>query len=107
MAREINQVIDQLSKIEASSKEIISGTEAEKKAYAALMEQKTKDFDNALNEETEARLKQLKDSLEAQAQMDLQTLRTETDAQLVRLDEWYAANHTQLAQDILNQIVRL
>ena len=43
MPREINQVIEQLSKIEASSAEILSGAEEQKRAYAAEMEQKKKE----------------------------------------------------------------
>ena len=68
MPREINQVIEQLSKIEASSAEILSGAEEQKRAYAAEMEQKKKEFDNALSEQTEAKLKELRDTLNAEAE---------------------------------------
>lgn len=106
MPREINQVIEQLSKIEASSAEILSGAEEQKRAYAAEMEQKKKEFDNALSEQTEAKLKELRDTLNAEAEQNLQALRAETETQSKRLEEWYNANHTRLAEELFEQIVR-
>jgi hypothetical protein len=105
MAREINQVIDQLSKIESSSRDIISGAEAQKKAYAHQIEEQTKEFDTALAGETADKLEKHKERLRKQAEQDLAALREATDKQLLAFNTWYESNHARLAQDILNQIV--
>jgi|GEM_PF-4786911 len=107
MAREINHVIDQLSKIEASSNERISSADIEMKEYALLMEQKTKEFDDALEAELTKKLTQIKADLSAENADELNAWRAETELQLEKIDERFRSRHKQIAQKILETIVRL
>lgn len=105
MAREINHVIDQLSKIEASSNGILGNADKEKKEYALLMEQKTKEFDDALQKETSDKLEQIKADLQVEAEKELEVWNSESESQLKEYDLIFAEKHKILAQEILDKIV--
>ncbi len=107
MGKEINQVIARLSRIEDASVEVVNRSEQEKKQYAALMEQKTKDFDTSLAKETEIKLAKIKIDLEAQSANDLANLRKETNEELARIDESFETNHSKMAKQIFENMIRI
>ena len=59
-----------------------------------------------LTQETNRKIQELKDNLEAQKDQELTSLRHRTEQQLEDLDTYYRQNHQQLAEDLFQQLLR-
>lgn len=105
MAREINHVIESLSKIESASTDILNNAEEEKKQYALLMKQKTLEFDSSLERETQQKLSKLKEDLENKSTIGLDKWREEMNANLKQIDEKFAKFRESRVQQIVDSIV--
>ena len=60
MNNSVDEVINELSKIEATATNILSESEREKEEYEILTNRKIKEFDERVDKETEENLKNLK-----------------------------------------------
>ncbi|MGN0383747.1 MAG: hypothetical protein ACI4DS_05700 [Eubacterium sp.] len=106
MEKEMNEVITQLSKIEAASAKIMEATKIEEENYAAYIEQQKKEFDDALNKETDLKVEALRADLEMRNTKELSDFKTAAENHLKSLDNKYEKNHTKWAQNILQDLIK-
>lgn len=102
----IDQVIASLSKIEAAAVGVQQETEREKAEYAKSIEEKIKEFDKKLNDETEKELKEISDSLTLAHQKELSDMRDTILEEVSRMDAAYNEHHGQWAMKIFEQIIK-
>lgn len=103
---EMNQVITELSKIEAAAANIQRDTENEKKNYAKEMEQKIKDFDEQLEKETKEKLAELSKKLEEEKKKELSAMRAEILEKTAKMEEIYNSNCDKWVDNIVDSIVK-
>ena len=82
----MEQILNKLSEIEITAQRIMEDAE--------------------LEQETNRKIQELKDNLEAQKDQELTSLRHRTEQQLEDLDTYYRQNHQQLAEDLFQQLLR-
>ena len=99
----MEQILNKLSEIEITAQRIMEDAGRSKAALSAEMEQQCRNFDAELEQETNRKIQELKDNLEAQ---ELTSLRHRTEQQLEDLDTYYRQNHQQLAEDLFQQLLR-
>ena len=99
----MEQILNKLSEIEITAQRIMEDAGRSKAALSAEMEQQCRNFDAELEQETNRKIQELKDNLEAQKD---QELRHRTEQQLEDLDTYYRQNHQQLAEDLFQQLLR-
>ena len=83
----MEQILNKLSEIEITAQRIMEDAGRSKAALSAEMEQQCRNFDAELEQETNRKIQELKDNLEA-------------------LDTYYRQNHQQLAEDLFQQLLR-
>ena len=86
----MEQILNKLSEIEITAQRIMEDAGRSKAALSAEMEQQCRNFDAELEQETNRKIQELKDNLEAQKD----------------LDTYYRQNHQQLAEDLFQQLLR-
>ena len=59
MVNDINSIISDLTKIDKASSQIMESTRKEKEAYASMIKQKTKEFDEQLSSSIDKQVNQL------------------------------------------------
>ena len=96
----MEQILNKLSEIEITAQRIMEDAGRSKAALSAEMEQQCRNFDAELEQETNRKIQELKDNLEAQKDQELTSLRHRTEQQLEDLDTYYRQNHQQLAKTI-------
>ena len=101
MVNDINSIISDLTKIDKASSQIMESTRKEKEAYASMIKQKTKEFDEQLSSSIDKQVNQLKESLLA-----IDDFKKETEASLKTLDSMYTANKDLWIESIFNHIVK-
>lgn len=89
----MNTVIKKLSQIEETSVAILAGGASEKRALTEEYENRTKQFDKALGEETEQKLNLLRADMENDIHTRLKEQAAEADASIVRLERHYEKYH--------------
>ena len=102
----MDQVITELSKIEAAAANIQSDMEKEKIEYAKLMEKKTAEFDENLEKETSEKLAELSERLEAEKKEELSAMRANILEQTAKMEEVYNAHHEKWVSDIVDSIIK-
>lgn len=102
----MDQVIAELSKIEASAAGIQNQAERDKEEYAKAMEQKTAEFDARLECETSERLEELRKKLEAEKKEELSAMRADILKQTAKMEEIYNNNSDKWVEDIVGSIIK-
>lgn len=105
MESQMDTIINQLSHIEGTAVRIMESAEHQKKELSLEMEQRTREYDARLAEETKHQLDSLKETLNAQKDAELSCLQKETAHTLQKLEESYKKNHTVWAKEILHSII--
>ena len=85
----MEQILNKLSEIEITAQRIMEDAGRSKAALSAEMEQQCRNFDAELEQETNRKIQELKDNLEAQKDQELTSLRHRTEQQLEDLDTYY------------------
>lgn len=106
MNDQIDQVIAELSKIDAAADTLIASTESEKEAYKEEINNKIHLFDEELDKTTADELMKFKLSLQEASDDELSKYQTETTKTIADLDVWYEKNHTAIASQILNNLIK-
>lgn len=106
MVNDINEIISNLTKIDNASSMIMESTRKEKEAYASVIKQKTKEFDDELSSSIDKKVQQLKKSLTIENQKLIEDYKIESENSLKSLDSLYAANKDQWIESIFNNIVK-
>lgn len=101
----MNTLIERLYVIEEDASSIREQANAKKKTLAAQMEQKTSDYDKALQQSTADTIAKLQEDLNRQIQEELDAQQQSTQSTLQQLENNYAQNHVFLAQSILQHIL--
>ena len=83
----MEQILNKLSEIEITAQRIMEDAGRSKAALSAEMEQQCRNFDAELEQETNRKIQELKDNLEAQKDQELTSLRHRTEQQLEDLAE--------------------
>jgi len=89
----MNTIIKKLSQIEEKSVEILAGGTAEKKALTVEYENRAKAFDQALNEKTEQKLKELRGRMEADVNARIKEQEEKAEHEIMHLEQHYEAYH--------------
>ena len=101
----MDTIINQLSHIEGTAVRIMESADHQKKELALEMEQRTREYDARLAEDTKNQLNALKEQLNAQKEADLSRLKAETTHALQELENNYRINHSIWAKEILHSII--
>ena len=105
----MEQILQKLSEIEITAQRIMEDAGRSKAALSAEMEQQCRNFDAELEQETNRKIQELKDNLEAQKDQELTSLRHRTEQQLDVLQAESPAAGGRLiptASQILKGVIR-
>lgn len=105
MDTQIEQVITELSKIDAAAENILEQVEKEKEEYAHGMNQKTAGFDKSLEDDIHKELSSYEAKLLKENNVYLDKLQKDTDAKIKKLEEAYSKFHTTWAREILQSLI--
>ena len=89
----MEQILNKLSEIEITAQRIMEDAGRSKAALSAEMEQQCRNFDAELEQETNRKIQELKDNLEAQKDQELTSLRHRTEQQLEDLFPLLSSAH--------------
>ncbi len=106
MNNSVDEVINELSKIEAAATNILSESEREKEEYEMLTNRKIKEFDERVNKETEENLKNLQLKLEEEKREEMAKMRSDICAQTDKMEELYEREHLNWVRQIVEDIVK-
>lgn len=102
----IDQVIANLSKIEATATKIREDAEIEKTSYTEYIEGEIKKFDEEFEAKTDKQMKELADNLEKTQKKELADMRVEILKYVDKMETDFNNNFKQIAQDIFEKIVK-
>ncbi|MFQ9509842.1 MAG: ATPase [Lachnospiraceae bacterium] len=102
----MEQVLKRLSEIESAATAIMEQADVRKKELSQKMERKTAEFDQKVAQETAATIDDLRQQLHLQIESELLQQQKQTDGLLKYLDEQYNKDHTKIAQQILEQLIK-
>lgn len=103
----MEQILSKLSEIETTARHILEEADLTKQALSENAEQKRKDFDKRLDEDTAGKILKIRQELEKEKDAQLDTLRADTDAVFASLDAYYEKNHERLSEKLFQQILDL
>ena len=106
MNNNVDEVINELSKIEAAAINILSESEREKEEYEMLTNRKIKEFDERADKETEENLKNLQLKLEEEKREEMSKMRSDIGMQTKRMEELFEREHQNWVREIVNGIVK-
>lgn len=102
----MDNVFDQLSKIESTASSILDQANARKKQMAADQEERIRRLNEDMHKQTEETILHQKELLGKQIQSQLEQERLTIHSQLTQLEQGFAAHHTQLAGQLLAGLVK-
>lgn len=102
----MEEVIQKLSEIETTAKGIMKEAEQTKESMTEDMKKKIQEYNQKAEEESSAKIAQMRKSLELRKEEQLTALNQKTQKVLASMDQYYNANHTQLAHDIFSKIIK-
>lgn len=103
----MNNIIRQLSKIEADTVRILDSGTQRKKELSETYEQITKQFDLALDQETAGKIAGMKESLERSMEEQLERQKEEADSAVRKLEEHYNAQHTRYVDMLFRKMTEV
>lgn len=106
MEHSVDEVINEISKIEQTASNIQEESEREKERYSKYIEDKIKKYDERINKETEENLAQLREKLEEDKRSELSAMRSEIVARTEAMDELYNVNHKEWVDKIVQEIIK-
>ncbi|MDD7739593.1 MAG: hypothetical protein SOT28_03270 [Fusicatenibacter sp.] len=102
----MESVINKLAEIEKAAARILQGAENQKKLQDEQQDERIAKFDAELEAETESRIRQITNNLQAKTDADQKKLHTSAAKLLSSLDTYYTQNHGTLSSQICEQIIR-
>lgn len=106
MVNDINEIINDLAKIDNASAMIMESTQKEKHAYAKEIKQKTKDFDEKLLAEIDERVTKLRTSLSEENKRLIEQCKIESNETIQRMDLAFTAHKEEWVNSIFSNIVK-
>lgn len=102
----MDTVIKRISEIEQSAVAVMDDAAARKKAFAAEMEEKTRQFDQTAEEETEKKVKSLRQEMETRMNSELSEQKAEAEEQLARMEKNYELHHESYVKKLFQELIR-
>lgn len=106
MEHSVDEVINEISKIERAASNIEDESQREKEEYARLIDNKIKEFDERIDKETEENLANLRLKLEEDKRKELTAMRSEIVARTEKMDELYERNKEKWVNEIVQEIIK-
>lgn len=106
MGNNVDEVIDELSKIEMAAVNILNESEKEKEEYEKLICHKIKEFDERIDKDTEESLANLKLKLEEEKREEMSKMRRDILAQTDKMERLYEENHLRWVDEIVGEIIK-
>lgn len=107
MGQSVEDVIGELSEIEAAAVRIMNAADTRKKQLSEENDLKMKRFDEEMIMKTNASIEQLEEKLNAEKESELTRLKEETDAMLAQMQTKYENEHGAWSDEIVQAIVRM
>ncbi len=102
----MDKLIKKISEIEAAATSVMEEMNTQKAAFTGLIHEKTASFDRELEQSTTEQIKQLNLSMEEELHQQLARQESEGERILERLEQIYEANHTILATNLFQEIIK-
>lgn len=102
----MEQILSKLSEIELTARNVQKDADKTKKALSEEMEQQCKAFDAALEQQTNDKIRHIRDGLEKEKDSRLTALLQETEQHFAALDAFFAENHQQLCEELFQKILQ-
>ena len=106
MNNNVDEVINELSKIEATATNILNESENEKIAYERSITQKIKEFDERVDKLAEKNLQTLKEQLEQEKREEMSKMRSDILAQTDKMEEFFEKEHENWVRQIVADIIK-
>lgn len=106
MNNNVDEVINELSKIEVAATNILNESEREKEEYEILINRKIEEFDVRVDKIAEENLANLKLKLEEEKREEMSKMRSDICAQTDKMEELYEREHMKWVRQIVDDIVR-
>lgn len=106
MKKEIDEILAQLSKIEAASAKIIDIEKNDEEKYSLYIEKVKKEFDEQLEKKTNEKIDEIRNRLITEKNNDLAKLKEDSQKDLVELERKYEKNHKKWAAGILQELIK-
>lgn len=103
----MESIINKLTEIESAASAIAEHAELQKSVLDKEYEEKQKQFDLDLEQETQAHLQKIREALEADTQTLLDQQAESNDSCVLALKKEYESRHTLYAQEILKRITEV
>ena len=101
----MEEILNKLSEIEIAARGIMEDADRSKQTLSEEMEKKQKAFDSRLEQETDARIEQIRSDLEREKDTELTALRQNTEKAYKQLDSYYEKNHERLSRELFQKII--
>lgn len=102
----IDEVIDEMLKIEATALGIQNDTKREIEEYEAIHEQRIREFDERLTTETKEKIEILSKQLNAKKAKEIEFMANDISQYILKMDKMYEANHEKWVNDIVDSIIK-
>lgn len=100
----MNTIIERLSQIEEQSVAAEAAGIEKKKALTAQYEERTRQFDRELDQETEQRIQTLRDQADAAASARIQDQEKEASQSILRLERHYDSFHKDYVDRLFQEM---
>ena len=102
----MDTVIKRISEIEKAAVTVMDDAAARKKAFAAEMEEKTRQFDQTADEETEKKVQSLRQEMEKRMNAELSEQKAEAERQLAQMEKNYELHHESYVKKLFQELIR-
>lgn len=102
----MDSVIKQISEIEKSAAAVMDAAAARKKAFATEMEEKTRQFDQTAEEETEKKIQELRGQMEERMKLELAGQKKRAEKQLAQMQDNYALHHEAYVKKLFEELIK-
>ena len=103
----MDSIINKLTEIEDAATAIVAHAEDQKAVLDSEYDKKRRDFDAALEADTQARIQAIREQLEKDTARTLDTQSGENTASIEALQKEYEEKHTEYAREILRRITEV
>lgn len=102
----MDTVIEKISEIESAATSIMDSANERKKAFAQEMAERTADFDDQLEAETEKKLEKLRTAKEEDLKARLEEQKKNSEKAMASLETYYEKNHARLTENLFNNMIK-
>lgn len=105
MELQVNQVIEELSKIDSAAEALILSSDQDKAAYSGATDAKKAEYEDSLKTKMNLNIDAYRTRMQSEHNQILTNYRKETEETLRALDASYQKHHTDWAKKIFQQII--